>query len=213
MYKRIISTLAILAITGCGSSSSSTSTKTTEEVVGYNGFFVDAAIQNISWACGGQSGTTDTNGKFGTCPTNSKVTFSIGNLILGEASPTDDYIFTVADVVNVDRDDTGNDIVQGIAALLLSMDKDGDSSNGLVITEEAIAALNAQITEKQEFALLKKDASVALIENAVKNNPQVDSVPTREEITAHLIETNGDIIDGTQQAGEEVKAKKDEATS
>jgi len=207
MYKSIITALYILGMSGCGSSGS---TQTTTDVVGYNGFLVDNAVQNVAWSCGEGSqkvsGVTDKNGKFGTCPINSKVTFNIGNLILGTTKPTKDYIFSIPDVVGIDREETDNEVVLAISTLLLSMDKDGDSSNGLFITEEAIKALNQNITIEKEFTVLKKDETTQLIKNAVENNPNVDKAPTIEEVKTHLTETNGDIIDGTQEAGEEVKS-------
>ncbi len=125
-----------LIVVGCGGGSSSTAD------LGYNGKLVDAAVAGITWSCGTKSGLTNADGLFGACPTGSDVTFSIGNVVLGTVAPTADFIYTPQDIVGVDRNETTNDDVKIIAALLLSLDADGDPSNGIQITPAIVTAFN-----------------------------------------------------------------------
>lgn len=204
MYKGIIVTLcAIGLVTGCGDSSNSSLTKTKD--VGYVGFFVDAAVSGASWSCGEASGITDSDGKFGICPPASTVTLSIGNIILGKSAPTDDFIFTTQDLAGVARDETDNVGAVRLGTLLLSMDDDGDPSNGIQITPTAVVALNQTVTEEREFLELPEEEANSIIDDAVEDNPNVTEAPTPEEVQQHLQDTNGDIADGTQEAGEVIE--------
>ncbi len=127
---------SVLMFTGCGSSSSSTSTPA---AVAYNGKFVDNVVGGVSYVCGTVSGTTASDGTFGTCPADSIATFSIGGLTLGSSAATEDGIFFLTDIVGVARDDISNDEVLKIAVLLQSMDSDGDPTNGITVPPEAAA--------------------------------------------------------------------------
>ena len=203
MYKNIITTLCVLGvITGCGSSGSTTK----DEVVGYKGFLVDAPIKNVDWSCGTKSGKTLADGAFGICPKNTTVTFSIGNLIIGKAvEAPKDRIVTVQEMLGLDREDTENETVIALSALLLSMDEDGDPSNGITITDKSVEGLNEAIPKERVFSLIPKEETQSITEGVVKRNPQVSKVPTADEIKQHLQDTNGDIADGTQPAGEDIK--------
>ena len=204
MYKSIISTICLFVLTiGCDSTGSTKK----EDVVGYKGFLVDSAIQNVSWSCGDAKGTTNEDGAFGICPNNSTVTFSIGNLIIGEAiEPAEDYIVTVQDMLELNRDETNNSKAIALTQLLLSMHSDGNPDNGINVTDEAIEALNETVTEENVvFETLKTVETDTITVAAVKNNDNVNHVPTPEEATQHLEGTNIDIEDGVQEAGEEIK--------
>lgn len=181
-------------IVGCGGGSS---TPVTE--LGYNGVLVDTGVAGVKWECGGVMGTTLADGGFGECPAGSDVTFSVGNVVLGTLAPTADYIFTPQDIVGVDRTDTANTDVTGMSALLLSLDSDGDPSNGIEITPEVIAALDAVITTDTLIEdLLLTDTT---IDTLVTDIIAEDDTLTIEAVTIadaedHLIETATDIEDG-----------------
>jgi len=132
-------------VLGCGggsSSSTSSTSSTTDTIAGYNGVFVDAAVGGISWSCGDKNGVTKADGSFGACPAGTSVTFSVGNVVLGTTKPTADYIFTPQDVVGVSRETTSDEKVKNMAMLLLSLDADGDPTNGVSITSEILTAFN-----------------------------------------------------------------------
>jgi len=67
------------------------------------------------------------------------VTFSIGGLVLGSSTATQDGIFFVTDIVGTTRDDISNPEVLKIAVLLQSLDSDGNPSNGITVPSEAAA--------------------------------------------------------------------------
>jgi uncharacterized coiled-coil protein SlyX len=213
MYKNIISMVCIVGvIVGCGSSGSPMTVKT--EVVGYNGFLVDSPVSGASWSCGGVSGITGADGGFGTCPVGSEVTFRVGNLVLGVSEPTEDLIFTTQDLVGVARDKTDNGDTIKLATLLLSMDFDGDPSNGIQITTGAIETLNQSVTEEQNLLDLPTEESDKIVDRMVEYNPNIDEAPTPEDAKEHLQDTNGDIADGTQRAGSmERRPIQDESTN
>ena len=191
-----IVTAAVLTACGGGSSSS-----TVPAEAGYNGIFVDAAVGGISWACGGISGVTAIDGLFGECPAGSDVTFSVGNIVLGTVAPTSDYIFTPQDVVGVDRNDTADNDVQIMSALLLSLDSDGDPDNGIEITPEVITAFNT-VTEPSTTVEDLNLTNSTDIEDLVTEINIEDSNLTLVavglgEAANHLDDTLIDIEDGT----------------
>jgi hypothetical protein len=194
---------------GCGSSGSSS-----QKVNYYNGYLVDSAIAGVSWSCGGVSGITGADGKFGVCPNNVKVTFKVGNLVLGSSEPTGDLIFTTQDLVGASRSETDNQNAIRLATTLLSMDSDGDPSNGIQITEEAIVELNKLVPEGKQILDLSEEEADKVIDGIVESNPNVDKAPTPEEVQQHLQDTNSDIADGTQPAGSmERRPIQDESTN
>ena len=180
----IISTIG-LVISGCGNSSSNDSS-----VSGYNGKLVDSAIDGISWACGDKSGLTKNGGAFGACPFGTKVTFSVGNIVLGSVGATNDFIFTINDVVGVSREDTTNDTVKNIASLLQSLDSDPDHTNGIVITPEVIKALNSTgVVDLKELTEDKiKEITVATGTTFIDaNTALINLKSTLDDVKAGLI--------------------------
>ncbi len=133
---------SVLTLTGCGgSSSSSSSTPPPTAAVAYNGKFIDDAVAGVTFDCGTVTGTTKSDGWFGTCPADSTVIFSIGGLVLGSSAATGDGIFFVTDIVGTTRGDIDNEEVLKVASLLQSIDTDGDPSNGITVPPEAAKKL------------------------------------------------------------------------
>jgi hypothetical protein len=165
-----------------------------EAAVAYNGKFVDGAVAGVSFVCGTVSGITDINGIFGTCPAESTVTFSIGDLILGSSSATGDGIFFVTDIVGVSRDAIDNEDVLKIAVLLQSLDTDGDPSNGIDVPAEAAALLPAgDITERSIEEV--EDGTAAVVAELKVIYPEM-VVVTVEEAEANLAESEAEIDAG-----------------
>jgi hypothetical protein len=200
-FRNLVKSVALvgssaLVVVGCGGGGSSS----TVPVTGYNGIFVDTAVAGISWTCGGVSGVTDITGLFGVCPEDSNVTFSVGNIVLGTIPPTADYIFTPQDVVGVDRNDTTDNAVRDMAALLLSLDADGNATNGIDITPAVITAFNTVTSPSTTIEDLNissgslDDLVTAMIAED-DNLTDLDAVTTGEAGT-HLDETLADIEDG-----------------
>ncbi len=154
----IVAATAIF-FSACGSSSDGSSTSLPETTAPYSGVFVDSAVSNVSWACGTESGVTTESGAFGVCPADSEVSFALGNITLGSYTPTAEYdmIFTPRDLAGVARDGSSTDeaanaLANRIASLLMSMDSDGDPTNGINITDEAVEALESVVSEATDIA-------------------------------------------------------------
>jgi major membrane immunogen (membrane-anchored lipoprotein) len=133
---------ATLLLVGCGSSSDTVDTLTTT-----TGYLVDSPVQNVDYDCitdGDLNKITGSDGAF-TCRNMNQVRFRIGELVLGEidALPADGYVLP-QDLVGANREQIKeNANVMAMAQLLQSLDEDGDPTNGIKITEEVKALLEA----------------------------------------------------------------------
>ena len=170
----IISTIGLM-VSGCGNSSSNDSSLSSSKL-GFNGKLVDSAIDGATWKCGTKSGVTTGGGLFGICPFGSKVTFSIGNIVLGSVGATPDLIFTLNDVVDVPRDTKDNPTVGKIASLLQSLDNDGSHSTGIVITQAVIDALGT---------LELKDVTDDVIKNVIIEVEKVEGTATGRKFVSN----------------------------
>ena len=138
----LYSIVAIGALTsGCGSNGSSVEN-------GWMGKLVDTNISGVDWSCGGVSGTTGADGIFGACPNGTTATFKLGSVLLGEiAEPSNaDYVITPQDLVGVAETDLSDPRVLALASLFLTLDSDGDSSNGITIGASGISAVEQAVS-------------------------------------------------------------------
>jgi len=176
--------LSIGLLAGCGSSGKKT------QKPGYKGVFVDSAVAGISYSCGGVTGVTDANGVFGVCPAGASATFSVGNVVLGTVAPTSDNIFTPQDIVGVPRGTSDNEEVNLMASLLLSLDSDGDPTNGVSITPEIVAAFEVAVPTSTPMSAMT-EATIATAVTATSDElPTVTlAVVPVAEASTHLIET------------------------
>ena len=96
------------------------------------GVFVDSPVINIGYRTETQNGVTNSRGEFKYHP-GETVTFFIGDL---EFPPVlADERVTPLDMA--DTDDVFHPMVVNIARLLQTLDKDGDTSNGITISDDA----------------------------------------------------------------------------
>ncbi|MBF0155678.1 MAG: putative Ig domain-containing protein, partial [Magnetococcales bacterium] len=100
------------------------------------GYFVDSAVAGITYRSGGLTGTTDSRGGFFYRP-GEKVSFSLGNLLLGETDTSTGGGQALMLTPNeISRDEAGvadQDRVTNILRLLQTLDSDGNPDNGIVI--------------------------------------------------------------------------------
>jgi len=137
-------TAGILMI-GCGGGSSSLSSSES------TGTFVDSAVIGAHYkASSGIEGETDSQGRF-KYKRGDKVTFSLGNLILGEATPANDGLITPKNIAD------DNQTVVLMLQLLQSLDSDGNVSNGITIDEDAIS-----LSEEKHISDLNESELVEL---------------------------------------------------
>jgi hypothetical protein len=167
MNKLILSTLfGALALSACSSDSDNNSTNTDDPASGgggggspvtEQGVFLDSAVFGLTYTSGETTGTTDANGTFSYEP-GEPVTFSIGGIILGSADGAD--VITPVELVPGAADET-NPTVANIVRFLLSLDDDGDPSNGIAIsTEIAEAAADMTINFDQTTQAFTDDGDV-----------------------------------------------------
>ena len=131
----------ILASCGGGSGGSSNPPST--------GTFVDSPVINIGYRTETQNGVTNSRGEFNYFP-GETVTFFIGDLEF--PSIPAEQVVTPLDMA--DTDDISHPIVINISRLLQSLDKDGNPSNGISITD----------ISKQNAVILDFDVSVSVFE-------------------------------------------------
>jgi len=70
--------LAATLFIGCGSDNNTASTNT--------GYLVDAAVVNVDYKCGNNTGVTGTNGEF-IYNTGDECEFTVGKVVIGKANP------------------------------------------------------------------------------------------------------------------------------
>jgi len=173
-------------VTGCGSDSSS-------NPGGFSGILVDEAVEGVHWSCGSKSGVTNKSGNFGSCPDGSTITFKIGDVVLGTVHDTSDHIMTIQDLVGVPRSSFDDPKVTGVAAVLLSLDDDGNPSNGISITSKAAKAFSDVTGNKQHLDFATLDVGKTIAEVSKKTQNHSLKVVTQNEASAHLVQTNESI--------------------
>lgn len=128
---------------GCNSSSSSSDSPTTSEPAALEGTFVDSPVDGLTFKGPNFNGKTKNGGHYEFAD-GDEVEFYLGDQIkLGtlkgkveKVSPLDFFENSATDIR-----------LLNILIILQSLDSDGDTSNGITITEEAIIALEAAILE------------------------------------------------------------------
>lgn len=106
------------------------------------GVFVDSLVAGVSYQTESKSGITNAAGEYDYIE-GETVTFSIGDIILGNA--TAGPVVTPVDIVD-GATDASNPVVTNIIRLLVTLDDDGDPSNGLDLTAAATAAVGSTLT-------------------------------------------------------------------
>jgi para-nitrobenzyl esterase len=96
-----------------------------------SGIFVDAPVQGLRWESKELSGVTDAAGTYQYLD-GDPVKFSIGDIYLGES--TGYTVIIPVDIVP-GADNIDNATVLNIARMILTLDDDADSSNGIEITQ------------------------------------------------------------------------------
>jgi len=163
--------VASLLLIGCGGGASSTSTPSTG-----TGFYVDAAVMGADYVCGSQSGVTGAKGNF-TFEKNRNCTFSLGGLKLREVNAT-----SLQEGITILEDNPD------VARLLQTMDRDGNATNGIEISEESKKTIKLT-------SVPKEDAVLNSISDDIKANDDKyrGRVPTVEESQSHLNQTRTEI--------------------
>lgn len=101
-----------------------------------SGVFRDSTVTGMGFVSGAQSGVTSDSGEF-TYETGQGITFSVGQVSIG-AMPMAKSLITPVDLV-ADGTGTSNHVLN-VVRFLMMLDRDGDASNGIQISEAVTAA-------------------------------------------------------------------------
>lgn len=129
--------LVLMSLAGCGGSSSS---NTDPAPVSRTGTFGSSAVSGLHYRTGNTAtATTDARGRF-RYTGNQNVTFSIGELVLGEAPGAHKVtVLSVSgDALSASEPHVTNKLI-----LLQTLDADGDLNNGIQLTEQIREAISA----------------------------------------------------------------------
>ena len=180
----ILSLAASAVLVGCGSSSGATNTG--------KAYYVDSAVEGVSYTCGTQQGTTDNQGAF-IFEKGKSCRFYVGDILLKEVPVSD-----LADGKKIIEDDPT------IASFLQTLDIDGDAQNGILIKKEIVNALKTnnikeipktetELTDmwsslKQENIykgrLIDKEKAMAHVEKTKNNLQKGDGMHDNENVRA-----------------------------
>ena len=166
--------VGFIAISACGGSGSGGSddggvggTAATEKT----GTFIDSPVINIGYRTETLQGVTNALGEYQYLP-GETVTFFIGDLTFPAVKATG--MVTPLDIA--DTQDTANPKVINIIRLLQTLDKDGDPSNGITITDQAKSSAVLVDFDLSEADFAAAPDVMALITNANLDIPVTELV-------------------------------------
>ena len=187
VFTASIAFCAILFFSGCGGGGGGEG-QSTSSGSSTTGSIVDAPIRGLSYNCqtSGIQGTTNSKGEFRFKP-GDICTFKIGNFPIGtiDTSNLDDVVITPKDLL--EAKDFNDKKVINFAALMWTLDKDGDPENGIDINASKLADVDLddlKVADPEEiFEDLNKTKSLLAedqdnLENLAKNK--------KDEIVEHI---------------------------
>ncbi|MBL4798605.1 MAG: hypothetical protein JKY50_14400 [Oleispira sp.] len=177
--KIVISSLAFI-LSACGGGSSDGSSG---GPVQQTGVFIDSEVINVGYRTATLNGVTDNLGQYQYIE-GEKVTFFIGELEFPEVTATP----VVTPLVMANTKNIDDPTVVNIIRLLQTLDKDGNPSNGITITEEAADVAEAVNFEVSVAEFEISPAATYLIANAGQDVTVVEFVDTQVAIS-HFEET------------------------
>lgn len=150
------------------------------------GVFIDSAVANLSYTTspGGKNGTTSANGEYDYLEGDT-VTFSIGALVFPPVAAKG--VVTPMDMAN---SDSASPISVNIAALLQSLDADGNPDNGIDIPAAAAEHANPIDFDQPYSSFAALPAVVNLVANSGSTNTALIS---EAKAKAHLEKSLNDI--------------------
>ncbi len=128
--------LSAVVVFGIGCSSGGSS----DSPVEMSGNFIDSAVEGLDYETPTKSGITDVDGFF-EYQQGESITFSIGDLVLGECKGQE--ILTPIEIV-YGASDENDPVVTNICRFLQSLDVDGDLENGIFISPEIRQEINGR---------------------------------------------------------------------
>jgi hypothetical protein len=167
--------LSLSLLIGCGGGGGGGSSSNPTTATGY---FIDSPVQGLTYVSGGQSGTTDADGKF-TYEVGKTVKFSIGAISLGEVSAK--AKMTPVDMVA--NADASNTTVLKITRFLMTLDSDGDATNGITISDAT--KTSAQSASQIDFSTAT-DSTLTTAIASLTTNTLVTSTNAQTHLTSSI---------------------------
>ena len=196
-YKsKIVATLMALFLAGCGGGGDGDADNTTTTSSSY-AYYIDSAVSGLTYECGTQSGTTDSDGKF-YFDEGSSCRFLIGDLVLKAIDAN--RLEALSNGETLQETDTN------IARILQTLDRDHDTSNGITIEQESdtVTAFVHYVDDNSSYTSDGSNAS-SLLEalNKAANEDVISvNVTTELEANAHLLHTILSDSSGTLLVGD-----------
>ena len=177
----------VFIISACGGGGSSDPSPTpnptpTPVAVTQTGIFVDGVVSGLDYKTATYSGTTNLSGEYDYV-VGETVTFSVGGIVLGTA--TAGPVVTPVSLIDGATDATHPAVIK-IVRFLLSLDEDGDPTNGININDATrIAAAGKSLDfssadfESQAQAILDVvNVGATLVDSTVAQNHLTESLHT-----------------------------------
>ena len=149
------------------------------------GFFIDSPVQGLSYRSASHNGTTDALGRFD-YEAGETITFSLGEIDL--PAVTTSKVVHVSDLFDGDIEATAT---INLARLLLTLDDDGDSDNGIQLSTAAVSAVNTSALASLNFSSSSFDSLIADYIAAVSNHSLVSAADAKEHIAETKAEAEG----------------------
>ena len=160
-----------VALNGCGGSSS------TEDTNIGTAYYLDNAVEGVSYACGSVTGTTEEDGAF-SFEKGESCTFTLAGITLREEAAEN----------LVDGKKIVEDNVK-VAQLLQSIDADGDLENGIQITPSVVEAVSKAVEALDDPEKVLEETSVMeLVVEAAGGE-----LRSEEEVVQHLAQTQTEV--------------------
>ena len=173
----IILSFFVLSACGGGGGGTTSSGPTTQQ-----GVFLDSAVAGLSYSSGSQSGVTGADGSF-LYEQGATVTFKVGDIVIGTAPAQ--AIMTPISLVPGATDET-DPTVANIVQFLMSIDGDGDPTNGIQIST---AVTTAAAGQSLDFSLSDFDSNTSVLNAIALLTSGASTLATESDAQAHLNDT------------------------
>lgn len=151
------------------------------------GVFKDAEVEGLTFETSTQNGTTNAAGEFSYLE-GEEVSFKVGNVVLGSALGQD-LITPITLAQKLDASATiESNLAQNIAALIQTLDVDGDDSNGILISSDVANNLGVDAID---FSQPVEAILADIILNVIQNTGIELSIVYPGEAAENLGETLG----------------------
>ena len=172
-----------LIVTGCSKDSPDQNMQKDEQV--QLGVFLDSAVEGLYFETPSRSGFTNSQGEFQYLE-GETIAFYLGEIELG--STTASKILTPISIVSTPKATINTPEVKYMAALLQTLDIDGDASNGIKLEPAVTAVLDNKLVRSRENAR----ANILEVVKRVKEKTGIElNEVFPEEAASHLAQTLG----------------------